>query len=139
MKSWFGLFLKKRRLSHGQPSTPLTSLALAKAYPVHRVAFLDQLQTKAVIFTASFVKIFTALLSSIYAASWSCNLFFPRRARQGIVSPLRSRCCRPGTLRIPSTSRPVLAGKSDSNLGGDPAQARASLIPTPPGEKLLCV
>ena len=39
------------------------------------------------------------------------------------------------SVRIPSTSR-TRGQIADSNHGGDPAQARASLIPTPPGEKL---
>lgn len=100
MKTWFALLLKKWRVSHGQRSKPLTSLAKAY-YPVHQVPFLDQLQKKAVVFTASSVKIFTASLSSIYAASSSCNLFFPRRASHHPCARAADQELRPNSLDLP--------------------------------------
>jgi hypothetical protein len=126
--------LKKWRVSHGQLSKPLTSLSKAY-YPVHQVPFLDQLKKKkTVVFTASSVKIFTASLSSIYVASSSCNLFFPRRASHHPCARAANQELRPNSLDLPySATRRQIA---DSNHGGDPVQVRASLIPTPPGEKL---
>lgn len=112
MKTWFALLLKKWRVSHGQRSKPLTSLAKAY-YPVHQVPFLDQLQKKQSFLQHPLSRFSQHPYPAFTLPHRAATSFFRGGHRIILALALPTR----NSVRIPSTS-PVLAGKSRTATTG---------------------